>query len=278
MKNCVGIAELLCAYADGELAESNIQTVEDHLEICENCSAILKVYKEISSSVDETNAPAPEALCIGVMNRIESEKFVRASEIKKPRSRYQIILTRFAPVAACLVVGLLVWQFRGPIRDMMPASSPGGGATEAMPFAAAPEVIFAEDSIAVNADSPMENESGDINDSGEDDPNQQAATDTPGSQPRRDILRDGAEIDDFTLYISNAYAEISITGDLPEMLIGYEPHPFGSWHGWEMVFEIPVSEVPALLDEVENRDGVEVAQNTDNENSTYAVVFYSSPN
>ena len=113
--NCIGIADLLCAYADGELAEQNIRLVEDHLVICENCSAILKTYKEISGAVNDTNVPAPDALRIGVMNRIKSESTPRKTDNNKLRRNYRMILTRFVPVAACLVITLFVWQFWGDL-------------------------------------------------------------------------------------------------------------------------------------------------------------------
>jgi len=131
MKNCVGIADLLCAYADGEISEANKRLVEDHLAICENCSAILVIYREISSAVDDTNLPAPDSLRIGVMNRIQNESTPRVIDSRKLRNKhYQRLLTRFAPVAACLVVMLLVWQLWGETlfspRDnyAMPASAP----------------------------------------------------------------------------------------------------------------------------------------------------------
>ncbi|MCL2820473.1 MAG: zf-HC2 domain-containing protein [Oscillospiraceae bacterium] len=132
MKNCVGIAELLCAYADGELNDSNKKFVEDHLVICENCSAILKMYGEISSSVNDTNVPAPDALCIGVMNRIQNEETPQKATISKKRRQYRYILTRYAPIAACLVVMLLVFQFWNPIRAFMPAGSSAPETSDAL--------------------------------------------------------------------------------------------------------------------------------------------------
>jgi len=124
VKNCIGIADFLCAYADNELPEAHKQIVEDHLQICENCSTVLKLYREISVSVTETNLPAPEALRIGVMNRIQSENIPREIDNNKQRKKYKYILTRFAPVAACLVVGLVVWQFWGTMWGSDSAESP----------------------------------------------------------------------------------------------------------------------------------------------------------
>jgi len=131
----------LCAYADGELNDSSKQLVEDHLVICENCSAILKMYKEISDSVSDTNVPAPDALCIGVMNRLKDEETPRTVAVTKRRKTYQYMLTRYAPVAACLLVVLLVWQFWTPISSVMPGMQRDGAATMA-PQESAPEAAL----------------------------------------------------------------------------------------------------------------------------------------
>jgi len=167
MKNCVGIAELLCAYADNELSESNRRLVEDHLIICENCSAILKLYKEISDSVNDTNVPAPDALCIGVMNRIQNEEAPQKVTISKKRRRYQYILTRYAPIAACLVVVFLVWQFWTPLSALLPASSP---ASDNMLFAAPEAAMAGGDIMPTNELGPepvrdvlFDNDGGDSN-------------------------------------------------------------------------------------------------------------------
>jgi len=130
--NCIGLVDLLCAYADGELAKSDIQLVEDHLLICENCSAILKMYGEISSAVDDTNVPAPDALCLGVMNRIQNESVPSIPVKKKKWWHRRVILTRYAPVAACLVVGLLVWGIWGNFRELLPANNAPRGADMAV--------------------------------------------------------------------------------------------------------------------------------------------------
>jgi len=280
--NCIGLADLLCAYADGELTDSNKHLVEDHLAICENCSAILKVYREISDSVSDTNAPAPEALRIGVMNRIQSEDTPRATNTNKLRRRYQIILTRYAPIAACLVVMLLVWQFWGDmwgVRDYfqdnaaMPAAAP-----EAMPMpmsepAAAPPAP----QTAMHATDDM-SEFDSFNDEGI-----TSSADAPQAAPAgmagiEDTMqssedRSAQEAESIMTYISGAYAEITIVGELPSFLAGYEPQPFGSWFGWERVFEIPSSEVAALIAELGIGDSVEVAYHDNN--STYAVVLFS---
>jgi len=284
-KNCIGLVDLLCAYSDGELNESDILIVEDHLAICENCSAILKMYSEISDSINVTNVPAPEALKIGVMNRIMSDDIHETTEIdnKKQHGRFQFILTRYAPIAAGLVVMLLVWQFWGDLfgarnNAAIPAAAPqmdaGGSVSDVMPApaeAAAPEVAFDttdDDDIVWESMEANESEA------------PAADTSAPAALSEHEELmilddenRSTQEAERIMTYISGAYAEIAFSGELPSLLTQYEPQPFGSWFGWEMVFEIPSSEVPALLAELSDHDGVIVVYNDNN--STYSIVLFS---
>ena len=125
--------ELISAYADGELTEADKKQVEEHLSVCENCSAILDIYGEASNAVTESCLPAPEALLHGVMNEIlgggaadnsdaaeagaggvnriagtagaAETGTVTNSAVK--RSMPRLILTRYVPIAACLALVLL---------------------------------------------------------------------------------------------------------------------------------------------------------------------------
>ena len=277
--NCIGIAELLCAYADGELEESKKYIVEDHLIICENCSAILKVYSEISSAIDETNISAPEALRTGVMNRIRSEETHIEEKTKKHRP-YFFALTRFAPIAACLLVGLLIWQpwggnFRVSDSAEFPASAP-------MPQAANNSTAFSltEDDFNEQldlAEMPTVEPEMAWDAAGEFGLWDEDAKDEYyyGDVQRRGQSLAADDIDQIFDFINGAYAEIMLVGELPSFLANYEPLPFGSWFEWEMVFEIPSTEVQVLLDELGNSEGVIKMQNHDNAASTYAVVLFS---
>lgn len=282
MNNCVGIAELLCAYADGELAESSIQVVEDHLIICENCSAILKIYREVSDSVYESNVPAPDALCIGVMNVIQSENIPVATNDNKQRKRYRFILTRYAPIAACLVVMLLVWQFWGDfwgVSDM--ASAPDSlfrsayaepPAEEALmaPMQATPAPSGAETQIAVVDADDLDDH---LNEGIQPEAEQSDLFGVDNDFSATGDPRTEQEIALFMEYLENAYAEITIIGEFPAFLAGYDPQPYRAWVTWESVFEVPSTEVAALLAELENHDGVNMVEI--NSSSAYAVVLYS---
>ena len=283
--NCIGVAELLCAYADGELEESKIHIVEDHLLICENCSAILKLYREISTAIDDTNVPAPEILRPGVMNRIQFEEIYSDTEKTKKRNQYHFILTRFAPVAACLVVGLLLWQpwSNSLIIRSGDQAMPGGSAPMAenelhamatsVP-ASAPESSGSFDSESLPDGVPDADDSGAFGESAG------GTRFSDDSSEANMIYRrfTDQEIEQLLDHISGAYAEITITGELPALLESYMPQAFGPWFEWDIVFEIPSTEISTLLDELGNREEYALARNNQNASSPYVIVFFSYEN
>jgi len=133
VNKCIDYLELLSAYIDGELAEGDKKRVEEHLETCENCSAILDLYRETSVSTDEWLVPAPEALRTGVMEKI----------LKRPKT-IRIALTRYLPVAACLAVMLatLPWIIDYHNRKADVNGSAPGAAQEMLAAAPAPGGIM----------------------------------------------------------------------------------------------------------------------------------------
>jgi len=285
--NCVAIAELLCAYADGELAESSRKTVENHLLVCDNCSAILRIYKEISSSVYDTNPPAPEALCVGVMNRIRSESIPRPAVDTKKRKTYFQILTRVVPVAACLVIGLLVWYNRdmlwGGMRanDAMPVMAGGGMGTMADAPAteqAAGDMAFSfEEGINDDADEAgagnFENQN--ITDGGGD-----AATRRTYLHPEGTITElesitiEGLYDEEAKTFLNNSYAILVLSGSLPGYLNDLTPNNYSSLETWETVYEINRSDLQKLL-EIINEEGkpAEIAYNNNDSNYVAIVVL-----
>ena len=293
MKKCTEITELLSAYSDNELTDKDKLSVEEHLAACENCSALLEIYREISISVDESGAPVPDALRIGVMNRIRSENIPAEKEIKKKKWwQHQVILTRLAPIAACLVVVLLVWQFSGnmfslneaapmaaPMMDTMPSVADSAPAPADAPAAAEFDYVWNEDDgMAEESEVIMPAEAAGGVDSYEYE-SQADVQSTPEIPPGNRMI-DDEDVDDIALkiqdLISHAYAEITITGELPAFLADYEPLPLEDLDGWDMIFEVPSTEVDALMLELINRSGISLTRNHHNQDSTYAIVLYSS--
>ena len=132
MNKCEEYLKLISAYADGELTESEIHRVEEHLTACENCSAILELYRGISDTIAESCVPAPDSLCGSVMEKvIRNRKRVTTTDLKR-RKVIRIALTRFLPVAACLAVVLLalprVMNVNRSVNDMASYSGGAGSA------------------------------------------------------------------------------------------------------------------------------------------------------
>jgi len=265
----------ISAYADGELNDSDKRQVDEHIAECESCSTLLDIYREISASVSESSKPVPEALRIGVMNRILYEDIPVKVGVEKQRGRFHFALTRFAPVAACLLVGLLLWQnwgdlFGGQNEILAPAAAPEPASAPAPAPAAdaVPELGVRLDFDADPAEAGIQLDDALV-------PAEEAAA--PMQVPEEQIMtgtpRSFEESARIMNYIDSAYAQISFTGELPALLAEYEPQPFGDWFGWEMVFEIPTEMVPELLAELGDRD--ELTLTHIDRNSTYAVVMYT---
>jgi len=107
-----------------------------------------------------------------------------------------------------------------------------------------------------------------------------AAFESPEDDTVRRIQNESSltteEFEQFMEHFSGAYAEVAITGELPVLLVGVDPLPVGSLFGWEMVFEISVTEVQSLINELHGRDNVAIVYNDENTNSNYVIVLYSS--
>lgn len=122
MNNCTEYLELVSAYADDELTEFERRRVEEHLSECEDCSALLVLYREISDAVAMSSVPVPEILCGSVMKSVLSgdtsgvsgltisAKNAQKAQKADASNRQKVIriaLTRYLPVAACLAVMLV---------------------------------------------------------------------------------------------------------------------------------------------------------------------------
>ena len=108
MNNCEEFLEMISAYVDSELSASDKQRLEDHLIDCENCSAILSFYREISTSIEESSVPAPETLRTSVMERIQGDGTSGTDARKRRQKLVRTALTRYIPIAACLAIALLI--------------------------------------------------------------------------------------------------------------------------------------------------------------------------
>jgi len=95
--------ELISVYFDGELSDFDKQRVDEHLRSCVNCAALLETYNEISTAVEESLVEAPDVLLGRVMAGVNT-----APKQIKPRRQLHRTLMRYVPVAACLLLTLVV--------------------------------------------------------------------------------------------------------------------------------------------------------------------------
>jgi len=112
MKKCADFLELASAQQDGEITQSETEQLNAHLHECDNCSAILELYREMSTAVSELKVDAPEVLCSNVMEKIMSEKKPAGQKKSnahqsKKKSGAIIMLKRYLPAVACLAIILL---------------------------------------------------------------------------------------------------------------------------------------------------------------------------
>jgi len=163
MKECTKIYELLSAYSDNEVTDSERLLVDRHLAACKDCSAMLEMFHEISDIVIEPDMEVPEALHIGVMNRVRNESVLEnpvITEAKvKQRKRFGIMMTRIVPLAACLAVVVLAWQFWGNVGGVELAAAPEAmmdmAPEEAVPEAVSDYIRMTDDADAEWAENEM---------------------------------------------------------------------------------------------------------------------------
>jgi len=168
MNNCIEYLELISAHADDELTESDRTRVEEHLSGCENCSALLELYREISAASIDSCLPAPEALCSGVMAKIQSgeadgdnsESGASSFESRsadstavvgnaKKNNVVRMVMTRYLPMAACLALVLI------SLPRVISNRSGGGQTNQQIPAPMMAEISM-ESAPAAMMDAPPE--------------------------------------------------------------------------------------------------------------------------
>lgn len=139
--NCEQMNELLSAWLDGELSESERRQMQAHLEQCAQCRALFEQLQALHTSFsDLEEIPAPEGFAQRVMEQVEKETKPKVVHLfKRPQMR------SFAALAACAVL------FVGFGRVAMHGKAEEGAAPETANFAAdyagAPESAAVEYSM-----------------------------------------------------------------------------------------------------------------------------------
>lgn len=102
MKDCKQIEELLEAYADGELNETQKAYVEQHVANCPQCKAVLDEYLALNAVIADCTMQAPEGFTERVAAAIKQEKAAAA----KPQGK-GVRLGRIAPLIGIGVAAML---------------------------------------------------------------------------------------------------------------------------------------------------------------------------
>jgi len=127
MNKCKHFIELLSSYADGELSGAEKRETEAHLMSCSNCSKLLNLYQSISKAGADSAAPVPKSLVTNVMERVNNSG-TRFNSSSNSHKRNRSLVTRYAPIAACLVILLLATPFVLPMllnqNNIVPLSAP----------------------------------------------------------------------------------------------------------------------------------------------------------
>jgi hypothetical protein len=166
MKHCIEFEELISAYVDGELDSSEKPLVEEHLRACPGCLNLLALYHGMSVSLAESCIEAPGFLRDNVMGAIRNpsaagivtpvypDEIDREYEARvKRRKLVRTILTRYAPVAACLAIALLVLPqffnidrtaYESPVATTAMPEMEAADTGYAMPFAVDLEIAEEE--------------------------------------------------------------------------------------------------------------------------------------
>jgi hypothetical protein len=120
MKHCTEYLESISAYADGELTSpEEIREVETHLLTCKSCAAFYSFSREISLVTEGSSARPPYELTSLVMAQINAQPAhgnanghaAPSRQSKDKKINMKMVLTRVVPLAACLAIVILVWQF-----------------------------------------------------------------------------------------------------------------------------------------------------------------------
>lgn len=102
--------EAICAYIDGELSESEIKKLEEHIKNCSECSETLARYRGFKAEIEKMKYEVPddlhERIMNGIKDRIKTGNAVGKKKITPTLSR-RIGLWCGAGVAAVLCLSLI---------------------------------------------------------------------------------------------------------------------------------------------------------------------------
>ncbi len=114
MADCERMQEMISAWIDGELPESERAELEAHLRTCETCAATERAFRGLSGALKETADEAPpENLTARVLAQIEFEERVK---LRQEAGRHVSPWKSILAAAACFAVIASVGILAGPER------------------------------------------------------------------------------------------------------------------------------------------------------------------
>jgi len=305
MDNCENVLELISSQIDGEITDSELQTLQAHLSTCENCSAIQALYIEMSAAISEDAVPAPESLRVGVMEIIRSGEndnkdaataIAMGGEGSKKKPSPIFYLKRFLPAAACLAlilitIPLILNDNANYLVSPAPADAPAASAPVTVGGAVVPDVQRFGDALTESAESVQDDYDADFHAAAAEAPMGRdgigamlpsPASDLPGiaqfaetefevslpdfADGTLDVLRA------FDSLINESYAIVEITGDFPSELQEFESASLGDWSAWSRYIRLPREVAVEVIDEIRSHEGVTVISG--DQNSAYVVILY----
>ena len=106
MSNCEKYLDMISAYFDGEVTDTERAEIEAHLEECAECRSILETYREMSAEIALDTEEVPEGFSAGVMDKIASyEKNKSSGKLRRNLG----IAGRWVGVAACIAIILVAF-------------------------------------------------------------------------------------------------------------------------------------------------------------------------
>ena len=122
MVSCDEALELISAGVDGELTAEETGILEEHLDHCQACRALLEELRSIHEEMPGLNVPAPAGLAQGVMERVRAEKVVTMKPVRPARSRWRTWAASAAVFAVVLLGAGTLRHEAAPAANGAPAA------------------------------------------------------------------------------------------------------------------------------------------------------------
>lgn len=122
--NCEQMTMLLSAYLDGELSVQEEKQMQEHLEQCADCRALLEQLQTLHTSFsDLEEIPAPEGFVDGVMSRIQAESKPKVVPLFK-RPQFRAVMGMAACAVLCIGFGRIALGGSGKSAAQEPMAAP----------------------------------------------------------------------------------------------------------------------------------------------------------